>query len=116
MPRPIIFGDIEGIEEGHWFKSRKEMMPTSFHRNHGKGIDGNGAEGTAAIVLSGGYEDDQDNGEEIIYTGKGGIDRSTNLILPAKGISNAAKQSPRRLDQYVSVNLPPNPSPELETS
>jgi len=78
MPRPIIFGDIEGIEEGHWFSNRKEMMPTSFHRNHGKGIDGNRTEGTAAIVLSGGYEDDQDNGEEIIYTGEGGKDRTTN--------------------------------------
>lgn len=81
MPRPIIFGDVEGIEEGYWFSSRKEMMPSSFHRNHGKGIDGNGTEGTAAIVLSGGYEDDEDNGEEIIYTGEGGIDRSTNTQI-----------------------------------
>ena len=89
MPRPIIFGDIDGIEEGHWFSSRKEMMPSSFHRNHGKGIDGNGSEGTAAIVLSGGYEDDQDNGEEIIYTGEGGIDRSTN-----KQVSDQSWDSP----------------------
>ena len=34
----------------------KEMMPSSFHRNWGAGIDGNAKEGTAAIVLSGGYE------------------------------------------------------------
>lgn len=77
MPRPIIFGEIEGIEEGHWFKSRKEMMPTSFHRNWGAGIDGNGSDGTAAIVLSGGYEDDKDLGDEIIYTGAGGNDTNT---------------------------------------
>jgi len=77
MSRPIIFGEIPGIIEGQWFKGRKEMMPTSFHRNWGAGIDGNGNEGTAAIVLSGGYEDDFDSGDEIIYTGAGGNDPNT---------------------------------------
>lgn len=77
MSRPIIFGEISGINEGHWFEGRKEMMPTSFHRNWGAGIDGNGNEGTAAIVLSGGYEDDFDSGDEIIYTGAGGNDPNT---------------------------------------
>jgi len=74
MSRPIIFGEIEGITEGKWFEGRKEMMPSSFHRQWGSGIDGNGKDGVSAIVLSGGYEDDQDNGEEIIYTGAGGND------------------------------------------
>lgn len=72
MARAIVFGEIENIEEGHYFSNRKEMMSSSFHRNHGQGIDGNGKEGTAAIVLSGGYEDDEDFGDEIIYTGMGG--------------------------------------------
>lgn len=72
MPRPILFGEIPGIEEGHQFTGRKEMMPSSFHRRWGSGIDGNGKEGTSAIVLSGGYEDDMDLGDEIIYTGAGG--------------------------------------------
>ena len=75
--RPIVFGEIEGIEEGHWFSGRREMMPTSFHRSWGAGIDGNAKEGTAAIVLSGGYEDDEDLGDEIIYTGAGGNDPKT---------------------------------------
>lgn len=74
MGRPIIFGEIKGITEGTWFEGRKEMMPTSFHRNWGAGIDGNGQEGTSAIVLSGGYEDDEDHGDEIVYTGAGGND------------------------------------------
>jgi putative restriction endonuclease len=77
MPRDIIFGEIEGIEEGHWFEGRREMMPTCFHRNWAAGIDGNGSDGTAAIVLSGGYEDDMDSGDEIIYTGAGGNDANT---------------------------------------
>jgi putative restriction endonuclease len=77
VSKPIIFGEIEGIEEGYHFNNRKEMMPTSFHRNWGTGIDGNAKEGTAAIVLSGGYEDDLDFGEEIVYTGAGGNDSNT---------------------------------------
>jgi len=77
MNRSIVFGDIPNIEEGHWFKDRKEMMPSSFHRNWAAGIDGNGIDGAAAIVLSGGYEDDEDLGDEIIYTGAGGNDPNT---------------------------------------
>lgn len=77
MGKPIIFGEIEGIKEGDWFEGRKEMMKDSFHRSWGRGIDGNGKEGTSAIVLSGGYEDDLDHGDEIIYTGAGGNDPNT---------------------------------------
>ncbi|MGB5855281.1 MAG: YDG/SRA domain-containing protein [Oceanisphaera sp.] len=77
MKRPIIFGEIVGFTEGFNFSDRKEMMPSSFHRQWGQGIDGNGREGTSAIVLSGGYEDDEDNGDEIIYTGAGGNDPNT---------------------------------------
>lgn len=77
MPRPIVFGDIPGIREGHFFKGRREMMSSSFHREWGRGIDGNATEGTSAIVLSGGYEDDKDLGDEIIYTGAGGNDPAT---------------------------------------
>ena len=72
MSRPIIFGEIEPFKEGYHFANRKEMMPSSFHRSWVYGIDGNGREGSAAIVLSGGYEDDEDHGDVIIYTGAGG--------------------------------------------
>ena len=89
MPRTILFGEISGIEEGHWFQGRKEMMPTSFHRNWGSGIDGNGTEGTAAIVLSGGYEDDQDNVDEIIYTGAGGNDPNTRKQIEDQSWDNS---------------------------
>lgn len=72
MKRSIIFGEIEGVVEGGFFEGRKEMMPNSFHRSWGSGIDGNRNDGVAAIVLSGGYEDDLDLGDEIVYTGAGG--------------------------------------------
>ena len=78
MARQIIFGEIPEFEEGRWFVGRKEMMPSSVHRNWGAGIDGSGKEGTSAIVLSGGYEDDEDSEDEIIYTGAGGDDPNTS--------------------------------------
>ena len=77
MATKIIFGEIEGIEEGHIFENRRIMMENAFHRNWAAGIDGNGKDGAAAIVLSGGYEDDFDNGNEIVYTGAGGNDSNT---------------------------------------
>jgi putative restriction endonuclease len=88
MVRPIIFGDVAGIEEGHEFLDRKAMMPSSFHRNWGAGIDGNAKNGTAAIILSGGYEDDEDNGDEIIYTGAGGNDPNTGRQIEDQSWDN----------------------------
>ncbi|MDP3644936.1 MAG: YDG/SRA domain-containing protein [Bacteroidota bacterium] len=73
----IFFGIPEGIIEGQWFESRMALVEAGLHRSPQKGIDGNKVEGTAAIVLSGGYEDDKDFGDEIIYTGEGGNDRET---------------------------------------
>jgi len=68
----IQFGEIEGIKEGDTFVSRQEMTNKGLHRNTVQGIDGNGIEGSASIVLNGGYEDDDDQGNVIIYTGHGG--------------------------------------------
>ena len=88
MPRDIIFGEIDGIPEDHWFEGRREMMSSSFHRNWAMGIDGNGAEGASAIVLSGGYEDDEDHGDEIIYTGAGGNNQSTGKQIEDQSWDN----------------------------
>jgi putative restriction endonuclease len=41
------------------------------------GISGAAAEGADSIVVSGGYEDDEDYGDLIIYTGAGGRDSAT---------------------------------------
>ena len=41
------------------------------------GISGSQTEGAESIVLSGGYEDDVDDGDVLIYTGHGGRDRGT---------------------------------------
>ena len=42
------------------------------------GIHGRESEGSYSIVLSGGYEDDEDDGDEFTYSGSGGRDLSGN--------------------------------------
>tara|TARA_B110000093_G_C12845055_1_gene356915 strand:+ start:17 stop:703 length:687 start_codon:yes stop_codon:yes gene_type:complete len=74
---PIFFGIPEGIQEGQVFKDRQSLIDANLHRSTMAGIDGNGVDGAAAIVLSGGYQDDEDSGDKIIYTGHGGNDIAT---------------------------------------
>jgi putative restriction endonuclease len=66
------FGDIPGVDEGAIFANRKELARSGVHRPLQAGICGSKFEGAESIVLSGGYEDDVDNGDVIIYTGHGG--------------------------------------------
>jgi len=80
MSKPLLFGEIPGINEGDIFESRNEIKNLGGHRNTQKGIDGNRHEGAAAIVLSGGYKDDIDQGLEILYTGSGGRNDKKVLI------------------------------------
>jgi putative restriction endonuclease len=66
------FGEIEGYPEGSMFKSRMDLYGAGLHRQTQAGISGTAAEGADAIVLNGGYEDDRDYGDLVIYTGEGG--------------------------------------------
>lgn len=93
----LIFGEVSGIKEGQRFASRKALVEAGLHRSIQHGIDGNGKEGVAAIVISGGYEDDLDLGDEIIYTGHGG-----NEPLSKKQIENQSWQSHGNMGLVVS--------------
>lgn len=72
MAKKLVFWGIEGIDEGYFFRDRKEIMEKWLHRTLQAGIDGNKNDGASAIVLSWWYEDDFDEGDEIIYTGAWG--------------------------------------------
>lgn len=69
-----VFGEIPGISPGAVFASREELSRSGVHRPLQAGISGAQNEGADSIVLSGGYEDDQDFGDVIVYTGHGGQD------------------------------------------
>lgn len=60
-----------------FFQSYRELFSAGVHRNAQGGIGGGGESGVESIVLSGGYEDDVDNGDTILYTGMGGRDSRT---------------------------------------
>ena len=95
----IQFGEILDIKEGQKFNNRKDLVEAGLHRSIQHGIDGNGIEGVAAIVVSGGYEDDLDWGDEIIYTGHGGNDPATK-----KQIANQSWDSHGNKGLLVSKN------------
>jgi putative restriction endonuclease len=69
-----VFGHIPGYPEGSRFESRAELSEAGVHRPLIAGISGSEREGADSIVLSGGYEDDEDLGDEVVYTGHGGRD------------------------------------------
>ncbi|XP_071693048.1 histone-lysine N-methyltransferase, H3 lysine-9 specific SUVH4-like [Rutidosis leptorrhynchoides] len=88
-------GSIPGVDVGHQFFSRCEMVTVGFHNHWLNGIDYIGSSSkakypgytlpiTVAIVMSGQYEDDHDNCEDVIYTGQGG----NNLLGDKKQIKD----------------------------
>ena len=72
-----IFGHIPGYPEGSLFQDREELRETRVHVPIRAGISGSQTEGAESIVLSGGYEDDADYKDVIVYTGQGGRDQGT---------------------------------------
>jgi putative restriction endonuclease len=73
-----VFGEIPGYQEGDLFTSRQDLAAAGIHRPLQAGISGGAKEGADSIVLSSGYEDDQDYGDLMIYTGHGGRDPVTS--------------------------------------
>ncbi|WP_199922976.1 YDG/SRA domain-containing protein [Streptomyces sp. NRRL B-24484] len=71
------FGAVPGITVGQEFDSREAAAEAGVHRPLQAGICGTAAHGAESIVVSGGYEDDEDHGDLIIYTGQGGRDERT---------------------------------------
>lgn len=69
-----IFGEIEGVAVGTEFASRAELAASGVHRPTQAGICGSSTQGAESIVVSGGYEDDEDHGDYIIYGGQAGSD------------------------------------------
>ncbi|WP_405859997.1 YDG/SRA domain-containing protein [Streptomyces sp. NBC_01515] len=68
-----VIGHIEGVDVGAVFHRRLDVMRAKLHRTNQKGIswlaDEDGSEVGDAIVLNGGYEDDEDHWTWVRYTG-----------------------------------------------
>jgi E3 ubiquitin-protein ligase UHRF1 len=68
------------LEHIKWFFNTVvlKVSESGIHRPPVGGIHGRDNQGAFSIVLSGGYEDDIDNGDDFMYTGSGGRDLSGN--------------------------------------
>ncbi|WP_407690101.1 YDG/SRA domain-containing protein [Rubrobacter aplysinae] len=68
---------MPGYPPGFLFENRAELADAGVHRHPQAGICGSQYEGAESVVLSGGYEDDADERDEILYTGHGGRNEQT---------------------------------------
>ncbi|RAL41990.1 hypothetical protein DM860_016365 [Cuscuta australis] len=77
-----IVGDIPGVLIGDLFFFRMELCVVGLHGQPQAGIDyvppsqsSNREPIATSIIVSGGYEDDEDAGDVLVYTGHGGQDK-----------------------------------------
>ena len=70
----MALGNIYGVLPGAVFPNRRALHQAGVHRDIRRGICGSGVpnQGVESVVLSGGYEDDEDFGDLVYYTGQGG--------------------------------------------
>lgn len=78
-----IVGSIPGVYVGDAFFYRMELCVVGLHGQIQAGIDyvgprltPNGDPVATSIIVSGGYEDDDDSGDVLVYTGHGGKHRN----------------------------------------
>ncbi|MFF4196646.1 YDG/SRA domain-containing protein [Nonomuraea sp. NPDC001831] len=82
------FGHVKGQPVGTLYAKRADVRAAGVHAPPVNGISGNGREGADSIVVSGGYVDDEDYGDVIIYTGHGGRDPDTGRQIRDQEISD----------------------------
>jgi len=91
MATKYHFGELPGEPVGTKYVNRAAAAATGVHQVRMQGIAGNRKVGCASIVMSGGYDTDEDHGHEIFYTGRGG----QNPVNP---------RGPHIADQDLSLN------------
>ncbi|XP_047954365.1 histone-lysine N-methyltransferase family member SUVH9-like [Salvia hispanica] len=86
-----IVGSIPGVLVGDAFFFRMELCVIGLHGQAQAGIDyvpssqsSNGEPIATSIIVSGGYEDDEDSGDVIVYTGHGGQDNHGRQVMHQK--------------------------------
>ncbi|CAJ2674201.1 histone-lysine N-methyltransferase family member SUVH9-like [Trifolium pratense] len=86
-----IVGAIPGICIGDVFIYRMELVVVGLHGQPQAGIDylpgsmsSNGEPIATSVIVSGGYEDDVDQGDVIIYSGHGGQDKNSRQVFHQK--------------------------------
>ncbi|KAJ7494632.1 PUA-like domain-containing protein [Mycena galericulata] len=81
---PKVHGSIPDVPVLSTFTSRRECSEAGVHAPLSAGIHGSNLQPAYSIVMSGGYEDDDDKGETFIYTGEGTRGRATTETAAGK--------------------------------
>ena len=100
-----IFGEISGVPVGQILPSREAASKAGVHRPTQGGISGAEGEGADSIVVSGGYEDDVDLDDEIIYTGHGGNDPATGKQIGHQELTRGNRALARSADEGLPVRV-----------
>jgi predicted restriction endonuclease len=78
---------VPGVPVGSHFPLRRDAAEAGVHKPYMQGISGSRVGGSDSIVVSGGYVDDEDHGDVIIYTGHGGNDSATRRQIADQDIA-----------------------------
>ncbi|KAF9781005.1 PUA-like domain-containing protein [Thelephora terrestris] len=100
---PKQYGSIPGIEVGEWWPTREACSADAVHAPWVAGI-ASGKDGAYSICLSGGYEDDVDEGYAFTYTGSGGRDLKGTKTAP-KNLRTAPQSSDQTFDNNFNKAL-----------
>ena len=97
-----MFGHVPGSPPGSVFEDRRALAAARVHRPLQAGICGRADEGAESVVLNGGYVDDEDLGDVVLYTGAGGNDRSSGRQIADQTLT----RSNRALVENLRLGLP----------
>lgn len=95
----------DNIKPGTQFANRRELGASGIHRQIQAGIAWTNSEGAYSIVLSGGYEDDEDYGTVIVYTGEGGRDSDTGKQIADQALSGGNLALARSKLEGTPINV-----------
>ncbi|ORZ34731.1 PUA-like domain-containing protein, partial [Catenaria anguillulae PL171] len=85
------FGPILGVPVGSLFYFRQDVHHAGIHRGFVAGIFGHEQFGCWSICVNGGYPEDIDEGDRIVFTGSGGRELATKNLRTA---DQSCDQSP----------------------
>lgn len=101
-----MHGEIPGVSVNQLFPDRKSCRLAGLHRFDINGIAGyGGGQPAESIVVAGGYEDDEDYGDLIIYTGEGGNDPNTGKQVRDQEMTRGNLGLARNIDTGTPVRV-----------
>jgi putative restriction endonuclease len=101
-----MHGDLDNVAVGQVFEDRSAVAAAGIHRAPQSGIVGYGnGQPAESIVVAGGYEDDEDYGDLIIYTGEGGNDPNTGKQIRDQEMTKGNLGLTRNIDTGVPLRV-----------